>query len=124
MYIYSNKNPDGKHVGDCVIRAIAEAMDISWEEAYLWVAVWGLMLHDMPSSNNIWGSYLRSRGFRREVIPNTCPDCYTVSDFTRDNPIGIYILATGTHVIACKDGDYYDTWDSGDEVPIYLWRKL
>jgi len=35
----------------------------------------------------------------------------------------IGILATGTHVIAVGDGNYYDTWDSGQEVPIYYWRK-
>jgi hypothetical protein len=33
------------------------------------------------------------------------------------------MLATGTHVVAVIDGNYYDTWDSGDEVPIALWKK-
>lgn len=124
MYIYKNKNPGRAHVGDCVVRAIAEAMDVSWDEAYLGIVIQGFVMHDMPSSNNVWGAYLRSRGFVMETMSNTCPDCYTVSDFTRDYPIGVYILATGSHVIAVRDGDYYDTWDSGDEIPIYYWRKV
>ena len=77
----------------------------------------------MPSGDNVWGSYLRKLGFKRELIPDTCPDCYTVKDFTDDHPRGRYILATGTHVIAVVDGNYIDTWDSGNEIPIYYWRE-
>ena len=80
-------------------------------------------MNDMPSSNAVWGAYLRTRGFRRDVIPNSCPDCYKVTDFCKDNPTGRYILATGNHVVAVINGDYYDTWDSGNEIPIYYWRK-
>lgn len=79
---------------------------------------------DMPSSNAVWGAYLRSNGFRVYAIPNYCPDCYTVEDFCADNPYGRYILATGEHVVAVEDGDYYDTWDSGDEIPIYYWKEI
>ena len=41
-----------------------------------------------------------------------------------DNPYGRYILATGEHVVAIENGDYYDTWDSGDEIPIYYWKEI
>ena len=27
------------------------------------------------------------------------------------------------NVIAVIDGDYYDSWDSGNEVPIYYWKQ-
>ena len=29
----------------------------------------------------------------------------------------------GGHVVAVEDGNYYDIWDSGDEVPTYYWMK-
>lgn len=77
----------------------------------------------MPSSNNVWGTYLTEKGFRRFSIPNTCPNCYTIKDFCRDNSIGTYIIGTGSHAVAVIDGDYYDTWDSGDEVPIYFFKR-
>lgn len=57
------------------------------------------------------------------VIPNSCPDCYTVSDFTVDFPKGKYLLGTGSHVVTVADGNYFDTWDSGNEVPIYFFTK-
>ena len=80
-------------------------------------------MHDMPSSNAVWGSFLQKNGYVRKIIPNMCPECYTVIQFCIDNPHGKFLLATGTHVIAVIDGNYYDTWDSGDEIPIYYWRK-
>ena len=122
-YVFFNANPEKNLVGDCVIRAVSFITDQSWERTYIELAVQGFMMHDMPSSNNVWGMYLKSKGFDRYIIPNTCPDCYTVREFCEDNPNGEFMLATGTHVIAVKDGNYYDTWDSGDEVPIYYWRK-
>ena len=81
------------------------------------------MLNDMPSANYVWSSYLQSKGFERTVIPNTCPSCYTVKDFCIDYPKGLYMLAIGNHVVAVEDGNYYDTWDSGDEIPMFYWQK-
>ena len=77
----------------------------------------------MPSSNEVWGAYLLEIGFIRNIIPNTCPDCYTVEDFCYEHPRGKYILATGSHVIAVENGNYFDTWNSGQEVPIYYFIK-
>lgn len=122
-YVYFNSNPENKLVGDCVIRAIAKATGDDWETVYLGVASVGFDLHDMPSANRVWGQYLRSRGFERFSIPNTCPDCYTIRDFSFDYNKGVYLAATGTHVVAIIDGNYYDTFDSGDDVIIYYWRK-
>lgn len=123
MYINYNSNPYGSRVGDCVVRAISTAMNMEWEDAYINLAFKGLMIGDMPSSNYVWGSYLKDSGYVREVIPYTCPNCYTVRDFCKEHPRGTFILGTGTHTVAVIDGDYYDTWDSGDEVPIYYYRK-
>lgn len=122
-YVNYNPNPVRKLVGDCVIRAISKVLNTDWEDTYLNIVMKGYMMHDMPSSNDVWGQYLLENGFRRYVIPDSCPDCYTVAQFVHDNPELTGILATGTHVIAVSNGNYYDTWDSGNEIPIYYWRK-
>ena len=122
-YIHKNPNPIKNLVGDCVIRGISILMDKPWEYTYIEIIVQGYTMYDMPSSNEVWGSYLKSQGYKKRVIPNTCPDCYTIRDFCEDNPYGRYLLATGSHVVAVINGDYYDTWDSGDEVPIYYFSK-
>ena len=123
MFIFYNPNPQKKLVGDCVIRAISKIANSDWEDTYIAVVMKGLEMYDMPSSNSVWGAYLYSKGYRRYVIPNTCPNCYSVKDFCEDYPTGTFLLATGTHVIAVSDGDYFDTWDSGDETPVFYWRK-
>lgn len=123
MYVQYNPNPKGNLVGDCVIRSICKLTDRDWDSVYIDIALQGFMMKDMPSSNSVWGAYLISQGFQREVIPNTCPDCYTVRDFADEHPTGKYMLAIGTHVVAVENGDYYDSWDSGNEIPMYYWTK-
>lgn len=123
MWIEFNNNPCNKRVGDCSIRAISTVLNESWDSIYMALTEHGYAMCDMPSSNSVIGSYLRKRGFERIAVPNTCPDCYTVKDFCIEHPNGSYILATGSHVVAVIDGNYLDSWDSGDEVPIYFYTK-
>ena len=124
MYVFYQPNPRRNNVGDCVIRALSLILNQSWDDTYLDLAiVYGFNLKDMPSANYVWGAYLKDKGFKRQAIPNTCPDCYTVKDFCRDHPTGSYVVSTGSHVIAVSGGDYYDSWDSGNEVPIYYFER-
>ena len=78
-----------------------------------------IFLHLIKYGTITW----KKQGYSRFVIPNTCPYCYTVKQFCKDHPYGKYLLALDGHVVAVIDGDYYDTWDSGNEVPIYFWKK-
>jgi len=123
MFVFYNPNPMNKLVGDCVIRAICKLTNRSWEDVFIDVALQGFMMHDMPTANHVWGTYLKKEGYVQVLLPDTCPDCYTVKDFCKDFPTGTYLLAIGTHVVAVEDGNYFDTWDSGDELPISYWRK-
>lgn len=121
---YFNPNPEGKRVGDCVIRAICAATGQDWDTTYTGVALQAYILKDMPSANHVWRAYLKSKGFKRAIIPDSCPDCYTVADFADDHPRGDYVLGTGTHAVAVTDGGIVkDTWDSLGEVPIYYFYK-
>lgn len=122
-FVERNLNPLGKRAIDCTIRAISLVLDQDWETTYAGICVKGMELANMPSANHVWGAYLKSKGYKRYVIPNECPDCYTVKDFCADHPKGRYILCISGHVVAVIDGDYYDTWDSGEEIPIYYWER-
>lgn len=123
MFKLYNANPSNKRVGDCVIRAISKALDKPWEEVYVNLCIKGFMMADLPSSNVVWGSYLKQNGFTRDVVSNECPDCYTVADFCREHPTGTYVIGTGSHAVTVKSGCYFDTWDSGHETPIYFYKK-
>ena len=123
MWQYVNKNPRNKCVGDCTVRAISTATGNGWMETYLDLCLFGLLMADMPSANAITTAYLKKQGFQRKTIPETCPDCYSVKDFCEDHKEGVYVLGTGSHMVAVIDGNYYDAWDSGDEIPVYYFYK-
>ena len=122
-FVSYNPNPVGLKVGDCVVRALSKALGQDWEQTYIDLCVEGCLRCDMPSANAVWGAYLRRKGFERDIVPNSCPDCYTVEDFCADYPNGTYILALDGHVVSVVDGQYFDTWQSGREVPIYYWHR-
>ena len=124
MWINENPNPVKKLTDDCVIRALSIILEKPWEFIYDELSDLGREMYEPPISNTVWTRYLKENEFSRKIIPDTCPDdCYTVWQFTYDYPEGEYILGTGSHVVAVIDGDYYDTWDSGNEVPIYYFQR-
>lgn len=119
-----NNNPTGRRgIGDCAVRAVSVALGVDWEEAFTMLAVNGFQMGDVMSSNAVSGATLRQHGFKRANIPNECPDCFTVEEFALHNPQGVFMLGTGTHVVSVVDGRYVDAWDSGGEVPVYVWYK-
>ena len=118
-----NPNPVSRNVGDCSIRALTVALGVDWENAFAMLSTNAFQMADMMSSNSVISSVLRQHGYRRSVIPNSCPDCYTIADFADDHPEGTYVVGTGTHVVAVKDGEIWDSWDSSHEIPQYFWWK-
>jgi hypothetical protein len=119
MYKHYNPNEQNPSGSDCVIRALTKALNKSWDDVFLELCVYGFKYKEMPSVNSIWGFMLTDYGFSKFIIGNTCPNCYTVIDFTKDHDKGLYVLGMGDHVVTVLDGDYYDSWDSGTKVPIY-----
>ena len=122
MWVRCNPNPLGKQAGDCVVRAIAIATQRSWQDVYADLCKQGRRMCDMPSSNSVWGTFLKEEGFRQFLLPESCASGVTVRACCDRYPEGIFIIGTGNHAVAVIDGDYYDSWDSGDEVPSYFWE--
>lgn len=123
MFIQYNPNPCGRSVEDCTVRAISKVLNVSWDEAYDMLTKFGKNMCDLPNAGWVWGAVLRAHGFRRIVIPDTCPDCYTTKDFCEDNPEGTFVLGFGHHCSAIVDGNIYDSWDTSNEIPIFVWYK-
>lgn len=122
MWVRCNPNPLGKQTGDCVIRAIAIATDQSWRETYRDLCQMGEIMADLPNSNAVWGAYLREKGARQFLLPESCPECITVRAFCDRYPEGVYVIGTGTHAVAVISGNWYDSWNSETETPTYFWK--
>lgn len=124
MYKYFNNNPLGRStVGDCSVRAVSKALGISWDEAHDMLADMSKAMGTIMNDNDVISAVLRMHGFYKENLPCTTRDCYTVREFARDNPIGTYVVGTGSHVVTIIDGNYYDSFRSGDESIICFWVR-
>lgn len=120
-YQYYNPNPrKTPEAGDCVIRAITKATGKKWNDVFIGINIIGFFLKDMPSRNSIWNRYLKHLGFKRRIVDQ---NDYNVRAFCANHPEGTYILAIDGHAVCVVDGIYYDSWDSGDETPLYYWKR-
>ena len=122
MWVRCNPNPVGRETGDCVVRAIAIATNQSWRETYRDLCRIGEIEGDLPNSNMVWGMYLKGKGGRQFLLPESCPECLTVRAFAERYPEGTYVIGTGDHAVAVISGDWYDSWNSGETVPAYFWK--
>ena len=123
MWKKFQNNPTGRNVGDCAVRAVSVALGVDWETAYAMLSVNGFAMGDLQNSNSVIGSVLRQHGFYRFNLSEACPDCYTFGDFARDNPRGVFVVGTGTHVATIIDGNLMDVWDSSGEPVAFVWYK-
>jgi hypothetical protein len=124
MYSYFNPNPiKNNRVGDCVVRAISKALNQSWEDTYIDLTIQGYLMGDLLSSNGVWGAYLMTKGFTRDIVSADCPNCYTLEDFANEHPEGTFVMGTGSHAVCICDGIIYDSWNSSSEQPIYFYYK-
>jgi hypothetical protein len=122
MWIRRNPNPKKKEAPDCVIRAISIALGLRWYDVYDALCAVGRDECNMPSADAVWGRYLYSLGFKPFLLPEHCPKCITIKRFCVMFPHGTFVIGTGSHAVAVIDGNYYDSWDSGEEVPSFFWR--
>ena len=121
MWIRVNPNPLGRNKPDCVIRALCVALKRSWYDIYDDLCALGREEATWGNDDHVWGRYLYEMGFEPFLLPSHCPRCITIRNFTHLYPEGTYIIGTGSHAVAVIDGNYYDSWDSGDEVPSFFW---
>lgn len=123
-YKFFNPNPNHLIVGDCVIRAISRLLEEDWDSVYAMISIQGFNIKDMPSSNGVWSNCIMENGFVPEMVQCQYdkPPC-TVRQFAESHPKGRFLLFVGEHVVTVVNGDYYDTWDSGDAIPRYFWKE-
>lgn len=122
-FIYYNANPSKRNTIDCVIRGMSVLLGRDWNYVHKLLTDRADLVHEVYTRNDFWIDVLLRLGYRMYFIPNMCPQCITVRRFAQEHPVGKYLLGTGSHVIAVEDGNYIDTWDSGDELPIYYFTK-
>lgn len=123
-YLHYNPNPFGLSTEDCAVRTLCAILRIDWESAHKLLSDTSRDMGLMPSNPAVIWAILKMRGFHRSALWDQCPDCYTVAHFAEDHPRGVFVVATATHILAVIGGNWYDSWNSGDEIPLFYWQKI
>lgn len=124
MFKKLNLNPRGKKAGDCAIRAVAAATGLDWDDAYIALANAGLTLKCAMNDIDAIDLVLRDRGFELGKIRIQKGDKRpTVEEFASEHPDLICVLRVANHLVACGQGNYVDTWDSGSCAVYKYWYK-
>lgn len=116
-YYQPNKLDIKDEYGDCTIRALSKALNISWLEAFD-LTIPYCRKYQIPNvfftSKKIEIEVMKDLGFEYYGISNKKGTKRpTVKEFASSHKEGTYILNVANHEVACVDGKYYDTWDSG-----------
>jgi hypothetical protein len=120
MFKFTNPHPEQKLVGDCVKRACVIASEINYHDI-------AIMLNRYRKESG--GSKFNSNENWKPFIENVLCGVkdsddmqhafeghrYTVADYAETWVPHRCILRCSKHLVACKYGDYYDTWDSGNK---------
>lgn len=125
VYFQPNKMDVKDEYGDCAIRCMCKAENMSWLAAYD-------MMYAL--SREVQCPMNCKIGFEH-VVKSTCYEYTgisnkkgtkrpTVLSFSKDNPCGTYILVLANHYVTVVDGKYYDTWDSGECCLYGYWKKV
>ena len=122
-WVMYEPNPVRTGAIDCTVRAIAKALDVSWERAHVMLSLNSFLMGTVQVDDLVWGSILRQHGFSRRIVEDTCPDCYTVGMFCEDHPKGTYVVKSQDHVATVIDGTLYDSWPSGGKTVLYFWYR-
>lgn len=117
VYYQPNKKDLKDDYGDCTIRALSKALNLSWLETFD-LTIPYCREYQIPNifftSIQIERIIMKDLGFDYTGISNKKGTVRpTVESFAAKHPEGVYILNVANHEVACVDGKYYDTWDCG-----------
>lgn len=121
-FIEYNHNPKNKKVGDCVIRAIGKALNLSWEHTFEDLVRTAREQKSTPSYKDVYEEYLK-------LYP-TYPVFYfdnnkmkkrlTANDICKLK--GSYIIRQANHLTCIVDGKIYDLFDCGNRSSYKIWK--
>ena len=120
-FVNFNANPKNKLGCDCVVRAISTAMSEDWITVYRELCDLGAELYDMPFNKDVFGEYLKRKGWIWHPCKTENGKRPKVCNFDKANSA---ILRVANHLVYVSNHEYYDTWDCGNKSVYGYWAKL
>lgn len=122
-FVFYNANPKGSLTSnDCVIRAIAKATKMNWDDIYAGLYRVGMEEKDLPNSRKVYSKFLCLMGYSMQKQPHKADNSkYTASEFADKFNKGTYIISLAGHLSVVVDGKIYDTWNCGNKCVGNYW---
>lgn len=133
MYQNFNANPEGKVINDCLIRAMAKALPLTYQQAKTLLEETGAKIGAAYNSSVTLEFVVKDLGLQicpvatRKTFGKAALDTL-YGYFERDTT---YIFLANNHAAAVIDGVIYDTWDSSRKIvqhtikiTLEAWRKI
>lgn len=126
-FTFYNANPKNKYTGDCLIRAIATATEVPYNDVVMGLA----QIHCKTGIADPYDKYLKSLGWIKHKQPRKADNTkFTGKEFCKYIQTHSYnelkrIVANigGHHVVAIIDGKIHDIWDSTGGCIGNYWTK-
>lgn len=117
MFIYYNKNPNGYHMPDCVIRAISTALNMDYYK------VINLLQYN---ADQMQCECLNVKCYEKLLdydfkLPHYQCNNMTAQQVANDHFNNILLLRINGHLSCSIYGDIYDIWDCSNEIITDFW---
>lgn len=117
-FIRYNANANDADIGDCVRRSISYGLRKPYTDVRKELTRYAKKYGGAYNNTYVFNAYLRDNGVNED---DSYPNTLTVDEFCSTYPQGTYICLCGkpsgsgtTHMVCIVDGDYIDSWNSGD----------
>ena len=125
-FTYHNVNPKDKVTSDCVVRALAYANDMTWDEVFFELCSIGINKKLMPNNEKVYEQFLKDRGWRKQKQPVDYDGTkYRAFNFCNvfARPEKRYIISMRRHLTVIANKKVVDIWDCSKEVVGVYWTR-
>ena len=125
-YFQPNKKDIKDKYGDCVIRALCKAFNMSWTDVFDEINPISRTLQIPFNCKPCYNEYITKKGGMYKTISRPKKNSHrpTVYEFCRTHRQGTYILTLAHHIVTVQDGHWFDTWDCGSHCVYSYWEVV
>lgn len=124
FYQFYQPNPTGKICGDCSIRCIAVALNITWLEAFDLLSAKARETFDEMSRPPVVTAVLKDNGFTEMTVSvKKGKKRPTMVELIKANPGRTIVGQVAHHWSASRDGKVRDIWNSSERALYKYWIK-
>lgn len=123
---FKSGNPKNWYINDSSVRAIARALNMTWEAAYDLLSEAGKKIYNVATSKQALNEVLEKRGYEFITLgkPQKGASRPTVTEFIKDFNEGTVILNLADYFVTVIDGKIYDVSEKCLKSSVYsYWVK-